>query len=89
MLRTIYRALLIIKARATAEQTVRYLSKKQLNDIGHTEWSFVEGSVNSVIHNFDNAKSQRKCDAISYPSKLNLLNTQIKKAVYFNRRKDA
>ena len=89
MLRTIYRSLVIGRARTSAEKTVRHLSDRQLNDIGHSKWSFIEGSVNSVINDLDAAEAKRKNDAICYPGKLERLVTLISKVVYFNFRREA
>ena len=69
MLREIYRAIIIGRARSRAEIIANQLSEKQLNDIGQTKCSLIENSVAKVTRKLDEAEISRNNLAIRYPKK--------------------
>ena len=64
MLRAIYRAIIIGRAKSAANYVARNLSDKQLNDIGHSRYTLVSESVASVIRDLDEADKRRGQKAI-------------------------
>ena len=72
MLRAIYRAIIIGRAKSAAEQIAKQLSEEQLKDIGHTKWSLIEQSVAKVTKELDQAEIERNNRQIRYPKKLGL-----------------
>ena len=64
MLRAIYRAIIIGRARSAANHVARNLSDKQLNDIGYSRYTLVSTSVESVIRDLDEADKRRDQKAI-------------------------
>ena len=53
MLRAIYRAIVIGRTRSAAIYVANNLSERELNDIGHSKWTFVEKSVETIIKDLD------------------------------------
>ena len=72
MLRAIYRAIIIGRAKSAAEQIAKQLSEEQLKDIGHTKWSLIEQSVAKATKELDQAEIERNNRQIRYPKKLGL-----------------
>jgi len=72
MLRALYRAIIIGRAKSAAEQIAKQLSEEQLKDIGHTKWSLIEQSVAKVTKELDQAEIERNNRQIRYPKKLGL-----------------
>ena len=69
MLRAIYRAIIIGRAKAAANYIARKLSDRELNDIGYSRSTFISKSVESVIKDLDAADKRRAQKAIR-PSSL-------------------
>ena len=65
MLNSIYRAILIGRARSAAEKTVAHMSARQLNDIGFSKWGFVEEAVSKTIRDLHEADEHRRQKAIT------------------------
>ena len=72
MLRALYRAIIIGRAKSAAEQIVKQLSEEQLKDIGHTKWTLMEQSVSNVTKELDQAELERNNRQTRYPKKLGL-----------------
>ena len=72
MLRAIYRAIIIGRAKSAAEQIAKQLSEEQLKDIGHTKWSLIEQSVAKATKELDQAEIESNNRQIRYPKKLGL-----------------
>ena len=72
ILRAIYRAVVIGRARSTAKNIENQLSEKQLNDIVQTKWSLIENSVAEVVQELVEADITRKNQAIPYQKTLGL-----------------
>ena len=64
MLRAIYRAIIIGRAKSAANYVARNLSDRQLNDIGHSRSTIISASVQSVIRDLDEADKRRDQKAI-------------------------
>ena len=64
MLRAIYRAIVIGRTRSAAIYVANNLSERELNDIGHSKWTFVEKSVENTIKDLDAADKARDQKAI-------------------------
>ena len=64
MLRAIYRAIVIGRTRSAAIYVANNLSERELNDIGHSKWTFVEKSVETTIKDLDAAEKLRAQKAI-------------------------
>ena len=69
MLNAIYRAIIIGRAKSTAEKIANRLSERQLNDIGHNRSSLISKSVEIVTKELDEAQVKRNNRAIRYPIK--------------------
>ena len=72
MLRAIYRAIIIGRAKSAANYVARNLSDRQLNDIGHSRSTLVSASVQSVIKDLDEADKRRAQKAIQPASTFTL-----------------
>jgi len=64
MLRAIYRAIVTGRTRSAATYVANNLSERELNDIGHSKWTFVEKSVETAIKDLDAAEKLRAQKAI-------------------------
>ena len=64
MLRAIYRAIVIGRTRSAAIYVANNLSERELNDIGHSKWTFVEKSVANTIKDLDATEKLRAQKAI-------------------------
>ena len=64
MLRAIYRAIIIGRAKSAAIYVANNLSERELNDIGHSKWTLVEKSVENAIKELDAAEKVRAQNAI-------------------------
>ena len=53
MLRTLYRALVISRAKSAAYQTLAMLSDSELGDIGYSRVSFVDAYIADIIAELD------------------------------------
>ena len=69
MLNALYRAIIIGRAKSTAEKIANQLSERQLNDIGHSRSSLISKSVEIVTKDLDEAQIKRNNQAIRYPKK--------------------
>ena len=69
MLNALYRAIIIGRAKSTAEKIANQLSERQLNDIGHSRSSLISKSVEIVTKDFDEVQIKRNNQAIRYPKK--------------------
>ena len=69
MLRAIYRAIIIGRAKSAAEHITKHLSAEQLQDIGHTKRTLIEQSVANVTKELDQAETERNNRKIRYPKK--------------------
>ena len=69
MLNAIYRAIIIGRAKSTAEKIASQLSERQLNDIGHSRSSLISKSVETMTKELDEARIKRNNRAIRYPRK--------------------
>ena len=69
MLNALYRAIIIGRAKSTAEKIANQLSERQLNDIGHSRSSLISKSVEIVTKELDEAQIKRNNQAIRYPRK--------------------
>ena len=59
MLRRLYRAILLAQAASAARKTLRYLSDRDLDDMGLSRSTFVDGVVESVKADIEaNVKDQ-------------------------------
>ena len=56
MLKKLFRAMILSRAASAANQTLKTLSDRQLNDMGLSRTTFVSEIVNSVIKDLDKAK---------------------------------
>ena len=72
MLNSIYRAILIGRARSAAERTVAHMSARQLNEIGYSKWVFVEDAVSKTIRDLDEVDEHRRQKAITLASTFSL-----------------
>ena len=68
MLRAIYRAIVIGRARSAAIYVANNLSERELNDIGHSKWTLVEKSVENAIRELDEAEKVHDCLLYTSPS---------------------
>jgi hypothetical protein len=59
MLKKIYTALLLSRTASAANDTLRTLSDRQLDDMGLSRATFVSEIVNSVRKDLDNAESNK------------------------------
>ncbi len=59
MLKKIYTALLLSRTASAANDTLRTLSDRQLDDMGLSRATFVSEIVNSVRKDLDNAESSK------------------------------
>jgi hypothetical protein len=59
MLKKIYTALLLSRTASAANDTLRTLSDRQLDDMGLSRATFVSEIVNSVRNDLDNAESNK------------------------------
>ncbi len=64
MLRAIYRAIIIGRAKSAANHLARNLSDRELADIGYSRSTFLSKSVESVIKELDEAENRRAQKAI-------------------------
>ena len=69
MLNALYRAIIIGRAKSTAEHIARHLSAEQLKDIGHTKRTLIEQSLANVTRELDQAETERNNRKIRYPKK--------------------
>lgn len=53
MLRTLYRAMVINRAKSAAHQTLAMLSDRELADIGYSRVSFVDAYIADIIAELD------------------------------------
>ena len=53
MLRTLYRAIVISRAKSAAYQTLAMLSDRELADIGYSRTSFVDAYIADIIAELD------------------------------------
>ena len=53
MLRTLYRTLIISRAKSAAYQTLALLSDRELADIGYTRTSFVRAYIDNIVEELD------------------------------------
>jgi hypothetical protein len=53
MLRTLYRTLIISRAKSAAYQTLALLSDRELADIGYTRTSFVRAYIDNIVAELD------------------------------------
>ena len=53
MLRTLYRAMIISRAKSAAYQTLALLSDRELADIGYTRTSFVRAYIDNIVAELD------------------------------------
>ena len=72
MLNSIFRAILIGRARSAAQRTVAHMSARQLNDIGYSKWVFVEDAVSKTIRDLDEVDEHRRQKAITPASTFSL-----------------
>ena len=56
MLKKLFKAMILGRAASAANQTLKTLSDRQLNDMGLSRTTFVSEIVNSVIKDLDKAK---------------------------------
>ena len=59
MLKKIYKALVLSRIASAANETLRTLSDRQLDDMGLSRATFVSEIVNSVRKDLDNAESSK------------------------------
>ena len=59
MLKKIYKALVLSRIASTANETLRTLSDRQLDDMGLSRATFVSEIVDSVRKDLDNAESNK------------------------------
>ena len=59
MLKKIYKALVLSRIASAANETLRTLSDRQLDDMGLTRATFVNEIVNSVRQDLDNSKNNK------------------------------
>ena len=59
MLKKIYKALVLSRIASAANETLRKLSDRQLDDMGLSRATFVSEIVNSVRKDLDNAESNK------------------------------
>lgn len=59
MLKSIYRAMIMGRARSAANKALRYLDDATLKDIGHDRNSFVAASVEAVRRDLDEMEQQK------------------------------
>ena len=59
MLKSIYRALVISRARSAAYEALRYLDDATLKDIGHDRHSFVAAAISSVTKDLDSMEQTK------------------------------
>ena len=67
MLRAMYRAIIIGRAKSAVEHIAKHLSAEQLKDIGHTKRTLIEQSVANVTKELDQAETERNNRKIRYP----------------------
>ena len=89
MLRAIYRALLIGRARSAALKVARSMTANQLDDIGHDRWSLIDASVKRFTEELNEAEVKRNNKAIRYPKKPSLLKNLWIIYKYFNFQRPA
>ena len=53
MLRTLYRAMIISRAKSAAYQTLAMLSDRELADIGYSRASFVGAYISNIVAELD------------------------------------
>ena len=53
MLRTLYRTMIISRAKSAAYQTLALLSDRKLADIGYTRTSFVRAYIDNIVAELD------------------------------------
>ena len=53
MLRTLYRTMIISRAKSAAYQTLALLSDRELADIGYTRTSFVRAYIDNIVAELD------------------------------------
>lgn len=53
MLRTLYRTMIISRAKSAAYQTLALLSDRELADIGYTRTSFVRAYIDNIVSELD------------------------------------
>ena len=53
MLRTLYRTLIISRAKSAAYQTLALLSDREVADIGYTRTSFVRAYIDNIVAELD------------------------------------
>ncbi len=65
MLRTLYRAMIISRAKSAAYQILAILSDRELADIGYSRTSFVDAYVANIVANMgaDNAAAASPVNA--------------------------
>ena len=65
MLRTLYRAMIISRAKSSAYQILAILSDRELADIGYSRTSFVDAYVANIVANMgaDNAAAASPVNA--------------------------
>ena len=68
MLHVMYRAIVIGRARSTAEKIARNISDRQLTDIGYTRHDIVQSAVESVTKELEEKRQKRLQQAITPPS---------------------
>lgn len=59
MLKSIYRAMVLSRAKSAAHEVLKYMDDQTLADIGHSRHTFVEASVKNVMVDFDNAQKEK------------------------------
>tara|TARA_Y100000992_G_C21190933_1_gene455572 strand:- start:703 stop:936 length:234 start_codon:yes stop_codon:yes gene_type:complete len=59
MLKKIYKALVLSRIASAANETLRTLSDRQLDDMGLSRATFVNEIVNSVRQDLDNSKNNK------------------------------
>ena len=53
MLRTLYRTMIISRAKSAAYQTLALLSDRELADIGYTRTSFIRAYIDNIVAELD------------------------------------
>ena len=53
MLRTLYRKMIISRAKSAAYQTLALLSDRELADIGYTRTSFIRAYIDNIVAELD------------------------------------
>ena len=53
MLRTLYRTMIISRAKSAAYQTLALLSDREVADIGYTRTSFVRAYIDNIVAELD------------------------------------